>query len=123
VYILDIGDTPGLRSLSLAGSSVLTIAGGTGGGFADGTGTAAKFNFPKALTLDTSLAAPIVYIADSQNHRVRRVDAATGAVTTLAGTGSAGYADSSSGVPPRFNLPHDREDEPLCARRRGASRR
>jgi hypothetical protein len=46
------------------------------------------------MTVD---AAGHLYIADFENHRVRRVDAVTGIITTVAGTGAAG--DSGDGGP------------------------
>jgi sugar lactone lactonase YvrE len=65
----------------LAGTGV---AGGTGDGRA---ATAAKLNYPKALTLDTD---GNIFIGDSSNYRIRRVDARTGIITTYAGIGSTG---------------------------------
>ena len=46
-----------------------------------------------------------VYIADYNNHRIRRIDPA-GTVTTLAGTGTPGFADGP-GTIAQFNFPHD----------------
>ena len=42
---------------------------------------------------------------DYYNHRIRRVEIATGATTTLAGSGSAGFRDGAGGSA-RFNSPH-----------------
>lgn len=49
-----------------------------------GAATKATLNFPSAVALDRQ---GNLYIADTMNHRVRRVDAATGIITTVAGTG------------------------------------
>ena len=38
-----------------------------------------------------------VYVADSMNHRVRKVDEATGVITTIAGNGDSGYDDKNMG--------------------------
>jgi sugar lactone lactonase YvrE len=38
-----------------------------------------------------------MYISDTMNHRVRRVDAATGIITTIAGNGDSGYEDKNMG--------------------------
>lgn len=46
-------------------------------------------NFPTAVIVDQKGA---LFIADTMNHRVRRVDAATGVITTLAGTGQARFS-------------------------------
>ena len=55
-------------------------------GFADGAAAQAGFNHPQGLagSHDT------IFVADTENHRIRRIDLASGAVTTLAGTGQRG---------------------------------
>ncbi len=55
--------------------------------------TSAQLNFPSGIALDSS---GNVLVADSLNHRIRRVDRTTGFVTTVAGTGSAGSAGDGS---------------------------
>jgi sugar lactone lactonase YvrE len=68
--------------------SIQTIAGGTTPGFSgDGT-TTALLNSPRSVAVD---AAGNVYIADTGNNRVRRRAAATGIITTVAGTGLRTY--------------------------------
>lgn len=49
----------------------------------------ARLNFPSAVTVDRF---GNLYIADTMNHRIRKVDAATGVITTVAGTGQARYS-------------------------------
>jgi len=49
-----------------------------------GPATGATLNFPSAVALDRK---GNLYIADTMNHRVRRVDVQTGIITTIAGTG------------------------------------
>lgn len=72
------------------GVRVTTIA-GSGNDYAEGVSVAAKFNQPSGLVTD---AVGNIYVADTQNHRIRRIDAITKAVTTFAGTGVRGFADS-----------------------------
>ncbi len=48
---------------------VTTLAGSATSGFADGTGTAAKFNFPRGITNNGTA----LYIADQYNHRIRKL--------------------------------------------------
>jgi streptogramin lyase len=70
-----------------ARTGIITTVAGTGQpGFSGdgGQATAAQFNQPHSIALD---AAGHLYICDIQNHRIRKVDAKTGVVTTIAGTG------------------------------------
>jgi sugar lactone lactonase YvrE len=54
-----------------------------------GPAVQALLNFPTAVAVDR---AGHVYIADTMNHRVRRVDATNGVITTVAGTGHPRYS-------------------------------
>jgi sugar lactone lactonase YvrE len=68
----------------------VTIVAGTGAaGYSGDAGYAssATLNFPKALTIDS---VGNIFIGDSSNYAIRRIDATTGIITTYAGTGSAG---------------------------------
>jgi sugar lactone lactonase YvrE len=58
---------------------------GDGGGATD-----ALLNDPNAIAVDK---AGNIYISDTLNYRVRRVDAVTGIIDTIAGTGVEGYSD------------------------------
>ncbi|NJD63171.1 MAG: hypothetical protein FIA93_10705 [Deltaproteobacteria bacterium] len=82
--------------------SVATLAGAAGGpGFFDGTGTLVRFSTPSGAAVIGSN----VFVADTANHVIRKVDTATGAVTTLAGVfGIPGTADGT-GAAARFNSP------------------
>ena len=71
------------------------------GGFADGTGAAARFQSPKGLAVDSN---DNVYVADSGNSTIRKITSA-GVVTTFAGTaGQHGSADGISAAA-RFQYP------------------
>jgi sugar lactone lactonase YvrE len=83
---------------------IYTFAGtGTAGYSGDrGPAAQAQLNTPQGLAVDS---AGNVYIADTLNNRVRRVDA-DGTITTVAGTGAAGYTgDGKPGPDAQLNLP------------------
>ncbi|MDX1979734.1 MAG: hypothetical protein SFV51_05665 [Bryobacteraceae bacterium] len=79
-----------LPSALLWGQTINTIAGTGTAGFSgdNGPATEAAFNNPVYLAID---AAGNLIVADWRNHRVRRIDA-LGVVTTIAGTGAAGFS-------------------------------
>ena len=78
-----------------ATGKITTVAGDDVSGYAgDGTlATAAELSSPEGVAVDT---AGNLFIADTANNRVREVSAATGLITTVAGTGAAG--DSGNGT-------------------------
>lgn len=82
------------------GGVVTTIAGSSSSGYADGTGTAARFNTPRDLYV---AANNDIYVADTNNHRIRKVTQA-GVVTTIAGNGTAAFAEGV-GTNSSFNTP------------------
>ena len=79
---------------------VTTLAGDGTRGYLDDTGTAAQFNWPNDVTVD-SLGN--VYVADGWNYRIRKIDP-DGVVTTVAGDGTKGYADGT-GTGAQFSDP------------------
>ncbi|HKR03207.1 MAG TPA: T9SS type A sorting domain-containing protein, partial [Bacteroidia bacterium] len=89
IYIADYNNHR-IRMVDIATGLISTIAGtGTAGYNGDGIpATAAELNTPYGVSLD---AAANVYIADYYNNRIRKVIAATGMITTIAGTGAGGY--------------------------------
>lgn len=92
VYVAD-GGAHLVRMVSSTGA-VTTLAGlAHVAGFADGTGAAARFNTPSGIAVDP--AGTTVYVADRLNQRVRRIDVASKAVATVAGSGTNSSADGA----------------------------
>jgi uncharacterized protein YjiK len=88
LYIAD-SDNHRVRKVSMSGT-ITTIAGTGSYGFSGdgGPATNASLAFPTGVAVD---AAGNVYIADSDNHRVRKVSM-SGTITTVAGSGPTGYS-------------------------------
>jgi DNA-binding beta-propeller fold protein YncE len=95
---LFIADTDNnvIRKVNFASGKISTVAGnGTVGDAGDGGPAAsARLYYPTGISVDTSDASNDLYIADSGNQKIRKVTSATGAITTLVGTGRAGYSCS-----------------------------
>lgn len=80
-----------IRKMDLVSGVVTTIAGAHDtSGSADGVGTAARFSVLDGITTD----GRNLYVVDSYNNTIRKMDLSTGVVSTLAGmVGSTGVAD------------------------------
>jgi uncharacterized repeat protein (TIGR02543 family) len=96
VYVTDtVNDR--IREISPAGV-VTTIAGSGVAGYADDTGTSAQFDYPYGVAVD---GASNIYVTDYNNHRIRKISSGS-VVTTIAGSGAAGYANGT-GISAQFN--------------------
>ena len=94
-----------IRKVDANTGLITTVAGdGTRGSGGDGgPATAAQFDSPTGVAVDN---AGNLFIADSGNHRIRKVDGVTGVVTTVAGTGTAGFSgDDGPAISGRLNGP------------------
>jgi sugar lactone lactonase YvrE len=81
---------------------IRTLSGSlSGGGFADASGSSARFSVPRAVAAD---AAGNLWIADTGNHVIRRVSPAGDVVTVAGEPGVAGFADGT-GAAARFRFP------------------
>ena len=85
--------------MGLDGRVIETI-GGSAPGLADGDYDAARFTKPQGLALGDG----VLYVADTGNHAVRKVDLAARTVTTIAGTGRQGYDRTGGGRATTLNL-------------------
>ena len=92
-----------IRKVTLPDGRVSTVAGSREGraGFADGEGTAARFNGPIGVAVDGNNT---ILVADKSNNRVRKIAGEGAQVTTLAGSSEAGTADGE-GISARFSCP------------------
>ncbi|ROP52123.1 NHL domain-containing thioredoxin family protein [Streptomyces sp. PanSC9] len=95
-----VSDTTRHQLVELAedAETVVRRIGSGARGFADGGPGEAAFNEPQGLAL---LGDGAVVVADTVNHALRRLDLATGAVTTLAGTGRQWWRGSATSGPAR----------------------
>jgi len=94
--VADFG-THRIRKIDLVTSETTTLAGsGQHGGFNDGTSTSAQFKFPFGIAIDRTGAFALV--ADTNNHRIRKIDLTSKEVTTLAGTGIQGFVDGDATI-------------------------
>jgi hypothetical protein len=88
LYVAD-RNNDSIRKVTYPGAVVTTFAGSTAGasGYTDATGTAARFNAPRGIWGD---GAGNLYVADCDNHRIRKVTYPGAVVTTFAGGGVEG---------------------------------
>jgi len=115
MYISDQGNSR-IRKVDAQTDTITTFAGGIRG-YVDGVGEAAQFAFPgcECLIIQERGAAIAIspydeniYVADTDNHRIRKINIATRMVTTIAGTGDPGYSgDGGSALEAQLNFPTD----------------
>jgi hypothetical protein len=98
---LYVCDRDNHRIVKITPAGVGSVFAGSGAsGFTNGTGSAAQFNQPYAITIDF---AGNFYVGDRINHAIRKITS-TGVVTTLAGNGVAGNSNGTGGAA-SFNEP------------------
>ena len=97
-----VGDRLNNRIRKITPAGVVTTLAGSSSGYNDNTGAAAQFNGPMGVAVDPS--GSFLYVADFNNHCIRRVVIASGVVSTIAGNGSAGFVEDV-GVNARFSAP------------------
>ena len=95
-------DYSSIRKVTSAGI-VSTLAGAAyTTGSTDATGSAARFNQPTGVAVDSE---GNVFVADNYNHTIRKVTS-SGVVTTLAGTAGSSGSTNGTGSAARFNRPY-----------------
>jgi sugar lactone lactonase YvrE len=104
IFIADAGNAR-IRKINASTGIITTVAGSGNWGYSGdgGLATVADLNCPQAVFVDT---ANNIYIADGCNHRVRKVLASTGIITTIAGNGSPGnIGDGTIATSAQLNQP------------------
>lgn len=105
LYFCDL-DNQRIRRLDLRTRRTADVAGNGRRGYAGdgGPATAGSLNMPHEIAFD---ARGHLYIAERDNHVVRRIDAASGVMTTFAGTGVAGFSgDGGAASAAQLRQPH-----------------
>lgn len=105
IYVAD-GGTHTIKRIVLDANdnATVTIVAGTSGssGHVDGIGTTARFSTPLGIAVD---ASDNLLVSDYGLHYIRYVNTTTWAVTTLAGTGTAGAANATDPLAASFSNP------------------
>jgi len=97
IYVTDGGQS--IQKITLD-RQVSLFAGNGEGGYANGNGSDAKFNYPSGLAID---AHGIIYVADGNNNRIRKITP-TAEVSNFAGNGVEGSTDNNDATP-KFDSP------------------
>ena len=85
-----------IMGLAVQDGAVHHIVGSGQAGFEDGPPEHARFNWPQGMAIDPRTG--VVYIADTENHAIRRMSPDGGVVTTIAGTGKQARAFGRGGT-------------------------
>ncbi|MBT5873584.1 MAG: T9SS type A sorting domain-containing protein [Candidatus Latescibacteria bacterium] len=100
LYITDAGNHK-IKKVNRNTYDVTTIAGSTIG-FADGIGTTAAFNWPAGI----DISGNNLIIGDNEGHRIRKLNIESNEVSTVAGSGVAGF-QNGTGTFAQFDTPAD----------------
>jgi streptogramin lyase len=102
-----VADSPNQRIRRIDAAGTITTVAGTGAAAYNGDGrlaTTAALRYPKGVEIGPD---GLLYIADTVNHRVRRIEA-DGTITTVAGTGARGYSgDGGPATAAQFDRPRN----------------
>lgn len=105
VYVCEI-TTHVIRRIDVKTGTISTVAGSGAKGYSGDGGPAreAKLNEPYEIRFDSN---GNMFFVEMMNHLVRRVDAKTGIISTVAGTGEMGFSgDKGPATKAKFNRPH-----------------
>uniref|UniRef100_A0A1Y1KFP0 Thioredoxin domain-containing protein n=1 Tax=Photinus pyralis TaxID=7054 RepID=A0A1Y1KFP0_PHOPY len=105
--LIAISDTGNHRILVInSGGNVIHEIGGNGNGLKDGSFTDARFNSPQGLVFQSSST---IFVADTENHAIRKINLDLKTVTTVVGTGEQGndYKGGNEGPAQLISSPWD----------------
>jgi sugar lactone lactonase YvrE len=104
LYIADRGNDR-VRKIDFATNIIITVAGTGTAGYSGDAGPAVSANLNKPISIAFDQTNNL-YIADENNHRVRKVESGTGTINTIAGTGTNGYnGNGLAATASRLNFP------------------
>eukprot|EP00397_Hematodinium_sp_SG-2012_P021474 GEMP01022184.1.p1 GENE.GEMP01022184.1~~GEMP01022184.1.p1 ORF type:complete len:631 (+),score=213.74 GEMP01022184.1:234-2126(+) len=101
IHVCDTGKGR-IVTLRAHGGAIQRVVGRGEHGYANGKAAKAQLSFPWAIAASPS---GDLYVADSGNHCIRKIDARSGVVSTVAGTGEPGWRDGDARTA-QFNDPH-----------------
>ncbi len=111
LFVADSGNNT-IRKIVISTAEVTTLAGTAGSSGTDnGTGADARFKNPRGIAIDG--AKTNLYVADTSNHRIRKIVIATAEVTTFAGSGFSALKDDI-GIAAQFYSPHGITTDGTC---------
>src|SRR4030067_1699739 len=101
LYVADAGNNV-IRKIEINSGSVVTLGGKRGqSGYHDGIGVNAMFNAPSGITVRDNM----LYVADTDNHLIRRVNKNSGEAATIAGTETVAGKKNRRGISATLHYP------------------
>src|SRR3990167_5386546 len=95
LYVSDTGNGR-IRKVRISDGQTYLVAGSGVAGFEDGAALSAKFNKPTGITIDSS--GKNLFVTDTNNQRIRKIDLVKSEVSTLIGSGQNGDRDGRACV-------------------------
>ncbi|MCE3297287.1 MAG: hypothetical protein K0R65_3001 [Crocinitomicaceae bacterium] len=107
LFLADNGNNR-IRKIALADYSVTVLAGDGAQGFSDASVLLSQFYAPQGISVDPT-NDDIIYVTDTYNHRLRKIDMSANTVVTIAGDGSvppqSTFSNNTNGLLAKFFYP------------------